>query len=207
MSETVGTIPPRYDISQVYSQAFRHVRPPFPVLVAESKTLGISPVGTIRGLGGSLKLTSVLGTPITLDTKLDGWQMPNEPTIEIRGGKNIIETQLNRGERKANVLEEINLNNYQIRIRGVILNEEEFDLYPEVDVRRLMEICEKPGSVSINNQICTIFNIFQVAIRDFNFFEVKGYAGAQAYELDLLSDEDISLEGIDRPEVRSSLTI
>lgn len=196
----IGQIPPRYDVNQAYSQAFRHVRPPFPTLLAESKTLGVSPISTIRGLKGSFKLTSALNTPLTLPTKIDGWQMPNEPTIEIRGGKNIIETQLNRGERVKNVLEEINLNNYQIRIRGVILNETEFDLYPEVDVRRLREICEIAGSVSIENGICALFNITKVAVRDFDFFEVKGYAGAQAYELDLLSDEDFELELVEEPE-------
>lgn len=200
MSETIGQIPPLYNPDAVYHQAFRHVRPPYPNLVRESQTLGISPVGTVRALKGSFQLTSIMNTPFTMPTKLDDWQMPNEPTIELRGGKNIIETQLNRGDRVQNVLEEINLNNYEIRIRGVILNEEEFDLYPEADVRRLREICEKPGSVSITNGILNLFNINQVAIRDFDFFEVMGYAGAQAYELVLLSDTDFELEIIEAPE-------
>lgn len=200
MSETVGQIPPPYNPAEVYQQAFRHVRPPYPNLVRESGTLGISPLGTVRALKGSFKLTSALNTIFTLPTKIDDWQMPNEPTIEIRGGKNIIETQLNRGDRVQNVLEEVNLNNYRIRIRGVILNEQEFDVYPEQDVRRLREICEKPGSVSIVNGITALFNITQVAISDFDFFEVKGFAGAQAYELDLFSDTDFELELIEAPE-------
>lgn len=197
----VGQIPPPYNPNDVYNLAFRHVRPPYPNLARQSGgDIGISPVGTVRALKGSFNLTSIMNTPFTMPTKLDGWQMPNEPTIEIRGGKNIIETQLNRGDRVQNVLEEINLNNYEIRLRGVIINESEFDLYPEEDVRRLREICEKPGAVSITNGILNLFNINQVAIRDVELFEVRGYAGAQAYELVLLSDEDFELEIIEAPE-------
>ena len=199
-NETPGNIPPKYDTGQVYSQAFGHVRLPYPLLLAESRELGISPVGTIKGLKGTFKLRSTLNTEYALPTKLDGWQIPQEPVISISGGKNIIETQLNRGDRVQNVIEEVNLNNYSLRIRGIIINEEDFDQYPEEDVRRLREICEKPGSITIDNGLAAVCGISKVVIRKFDFHDVEGYLGAQAFELDCLSDEDFELELVDDPE-------
>lgn len=200
MSDTIGNIGKQYDLNQVYKSAFGHARAPYPALLIESKTFGFSPVGSLKALKGTFTLRSTLGAEYTLPTKLDGWQIPQEPTLSINGGKNIVETALNRGERTQNVLEEINLNNYRIRLRGVILNEEEFDVYPETSIRRLREICEKAGSVTIENGLTTIWNISKVAIKDFEMFEVKGYLGAQAFEIDLISDQDFELELIDDPE-------
>ena len=202
---TPGNIPPRYNMNEVYKSAFGYVRPPYPALMLEGETLGLSPVGTIKALRGSFKLRSALNVEYTLPIKLDNWQLPQEPVVGIRGGKNIIETELNRGEingRKLvqNVLEEINLNNYQVRIRGIILNEEDPDAYPEDAVRRLREICEKPGSISIENGLTALWNITRVAIRDWDLREVQGYVGAQAFELDCISDVDFELEVIDAPE-------
>jgi len=205
MGETVGNIPPRYNLDAVYLQAFGHVRPPYTALVIEGKQVGVSPVGTVKALKGSFNLQSKLNAQYTLPIKLDGWQMPQEPVINIIGGKNIIETQLNRGELNGkrlvqNVLEEVNLNNYRVRIRGIILNEDDFDSYPEESVRRLREIVEKPGSVTIENGLTSLWNISKIAIQDWDLREVQGYIGAQAFELDCLSDYDVELEVIDAPE-------
>lgn len=180
--------------------------PPYPAIVAETKSAGLSPFGTIRALRGSFKLQSKLNTEYALPVKLDGWQLPQEPIISIRGGKNIIETELNRIDPKTNriqrknVLEEINLNNYKIRIRGIILSEDEFDSYPEQSVRRLREVLEKPGSISIENGLTALWNITKVAIKDWDMREVQGYLGAQSFEIECLSDEDFDLEINDNPE-------
>jgi hypothetical protein len=200
MVETPGTIPPKYDLGQVYTKAFGHVRLPYPLLLAESRELGISPVGTIKALKGSFKLKSTLNTDYALPTKLDAWQIPQEPIISIIGSKNVIETQLNRGDRTQNVIEEVNLNNYEVRIRGIILNEDQFDEYPEESVSRLREICVKPGSITIDNGLAALCGITKVVIKRFNFQEVQGYLGAQAFELECVSDEDFELELIDEPE-------
>ncbi len=190
----------KFDLNQAYQTAFNHVRAPFPLLVAESKTYGISPVGTVKALGSSFKLKTLIGTDFTAPTKIDDWQLPNEPTISIRSGKRVLDTQLNRLDpssgkiERKNVLEEVGINNYEVRLRGVIYNDTDYDSYPEADVRRLREVIEKAGSVKIENGILTLFNIGRVAIVNYDFFEVRGYIGAQAYELILLQDENLSLE-------------
>jgi hypothetical protein len=209
MSETPGNIGPKYDIDQVYKQAFGHTRPPYPVLVAQSKSIGVSPVGAVKAIRGSFKLQSKLNAEYTSPTKFkftgrDGqteeWQVPQEPSTSVSGGKNVIETALNRGERTQNVIEEINLNNYRLTIKGVIINEEDFDSYPEEDVRMLHEICEAPGSIEIQNWLVNQYGISKIVIERFEFFEVVGYIGAQAFELTCISDEDFDLELTDEPE-------
>jgi hypothetical protein len=196
---TVGDIPPKFDINQAYQRAFAYARPPFPVLVAESKTFGVSPVGTIEAIVGSFQMKSKTNADFTIPTKLDGWQMPNEPTISLRAGKRIEMTDINRLDpitgllERRNVLEEVSLGNYEIRLRGIIINEDDFDAYPKDDVIRIREICEKPGSVKIENAILGHFNINRVAIKFFDFQEVVGYVGAQAYELVLIQDDAYSL--------------
>ncbi|MFD0997679.1 DUF6046 domain-containing protein [Ohtaekwangia kribbensis] len=190
----------RFNLNEVYQAAFGTVRPPYPELVKESKGTGLLPFGSIGALKGSFKLKSIFNTDYTLPTKIDDWQIPQEPVIRIRGGVNIVETSLVRLDpvtnaiQRKNVLEEANLNNYQITIRGVILNEENFNSYPEEAIRRLKEIVEKPGSRSIENGITALWGITKIKIVDWDLDEVEGYLGAQAFELQCKSDEDFELE-------------
>lgn len=200
MADTPGQIGKQFDLSLIYEKAFRHVRPPFPTLVRRSGTLGISPVGKVKALKGSFSLRSSLGAEYTMPVKIDGFQLPQEPSIRVRGGSNIIQTALNRGDRVQNVLEEVNLNNNKITIKGLIINEEDFEEYPEVPVRRLREICEKAGAVTIDNELTTIWGVTQIKIEDWDFLDVVGYPGVQAFQLDCLSDNPLELELIDDPE-------
>src|SRR5690242_10425530 len=109
MAETIADIPPKYNVGEVYNQAFSHLRLPYPALVAEGRTAaGISPIGSIRALKGSFKLRSRLNTEYAIPTKLDGWQIPQEPLITIRGGKKIIETELNRIDPKTTKIQRKN---------------------------------------------------------------------------------------------------
>jgi hypothetical protein len=200
MEETPGTIPPRYNEDQAYKRAFGHSRPPYPTLLQQGRTIGLGISAKLKALKGSFKLQSQLGTEYALPTILDGWQVPGEPIIAINGGKNVIETKLNRGQRTQNVIEEVNLNNYKIKLRGIIINKEFEDQYPEVEVRRLREILEKPGSVSIENGLTALWNISNVVIVDWDIFEVEGDISAQAFQIDMISDRDLELEIIDDPE-------
>lgn len=200
MADQTGQTGKPYDLNQLYRQAFGHIRPPYPVLVRRSQELGISPIGSIKALKGSFSLKSSLNAEYTLPIKMDGYQFPQEPSVRIKGGSNIIQTALNRGERVQNVLEEVNLNNYEITIKGVIVNEDDFEEYPELPVRRIREICEKPGAVEIENGLTTIWGITQVKIKDFEFSELRGFPGAQSFMLECLSDQPFELELLDEPE-------
>lgn len=213
---TPGEAPPKYDAKQVYQLAFRHIRPPYPALALQSKTLGVSVgTGTLKALRGSFRLNNKLNSEYTCPTKFkfigrnglaEEWQVPQEPSTSVKGGKNLIETALTRFDPKTkrktkrNVIEEIGLNNYKVQIRGVIINEDEFDIYPSDAIATLRDICEVPGSVEIVNWHINQFGIGQIVIEDYDFFEVKGAPGTQAFEMSCLSNEAIDLEVNDDPE-------
>ncbi len=195
----------QYDLSQVYTTFFGTLRPPYPTLVLDSKQVKLSPVGTARALRGAFKFSSgISGTEFSMPTKIAGYQLPNEPTIRIRGGKEIIETKITRLDpvgflNRQNVLEEINLNNYNIRIRGLLINENDPDDYPEEQLRALREVVTQSGSVAIENAILTMWGITQIAIYDFDFPECRGMA-VQPYEIIGTSDELVDLELVERSE-------
>ena len=196
----MGYVGTTYDLNQLFKNAFGYVRPPYPTLVLESKTVGVSPAGTAKALRGAFNFSSKLGAEYTMPVALDGYQIPQEPSVFIQGSKNVIQTPLNRGDKTQNVLEEVNLNNYDIRINGIILNEDDFEEYPEDAVRRMRTICEKPGAIDIDNALTKIWGISKVQIVNFQFFEVRGYVGAQAFMIECLSDQDFELDYRDNPE-------
>lgn len=203
---TVGEQGVKYDLNQIYHQVFGYVRPPYPTLAIKSGTVGYNPVGTVRALRGVFNFSSGLGTAFTMPTKLNDFQLPNEPTIRITGSKNIIETKLTRLDpvglvNKQNVLEEINLNNFRIMIQGIMINEDDPEDYPETQMRELRDILLTSGSVRIENALCSMWGISQVAFQDWDFKEVKGNIAVQAYSLVAYSDEFIDLE-VAQPERR-----
>lgn len=213
---TIGDIPPPYNADEVYRAAFRHIRPPFPALALQSNALAISAgAGTIRALRGSFRLQSKLGTPYTCPTKFkflgrngvqEEWQVPQEPSTSIRGGKTTVETELTRFDAatkrkvKRNVIEEIGLKSYRIEMRGVIVNEEDFDAYPYDAIATMRDLVEAIGAVEIINEHVNQFGIGQVVIDDVNIFEINGFPNAQAFELSMVGDEPIELELTDEPE-------
>lgn len=135
-------------------------------------------------------LVSVFGTPIFMPVKLDNMWLPNEPLITINGVNTIIKTPLTGV--KGSVKEFINTEDYQISIKGLIINEESDDL-PEEMVRSIRTICEKRQSVDIENRLLTLFDIHQVAIETFSFPGVEGYQNIQAYEINCISDWPLDL--------------
>lgn len=215
-SNMAGENPPKYDPTRVYQQAFRHVRPPYPALALQSNTLGLSVgLGSIKALRGSFRLASKLGAEYTCPTKfkflgrnglLEEWQVPQEPSTSVRGGKNIVETQLTRFDSKSkkkikrNVIEEIGLNNYRIQMRGVIINESDDDAYPYDAVATLRDVAEATGSVEIINWHVNQFGVSSIVIEDFDFFEINGFPNAQAFELSAIGDEAVELELVNEPE-------
>lgn len=212
---TIGQIPPPYSADEVYRAAFRHLRPPFPTLL-QGNALSISAgAGTLKALRGSFRLASKLNTEFTCATKFkftgrnaiqEEWQVPQEPSTSVRGGKSLVETELTRFDAaskrkiKRNVIEEIGLKNYRIQMRGIIVNEDDFEAYPFGDIATMRDLVEATGAVEIINWHVNQFGVGLVVIEDFDFFEINGFPNAQAFELSLIGDEPIELELTDEPE-------
>lgn len=182
-----------FELQDLYYSAFGYIKPPFPQVGLIPK---INPFGAVQAISGSFFNKGKLAAytqHVTFNAELaDEYQLPCEPTVAVFGTKNVIETYLNRGERTQNVLEEINLDNYKVRIRGVIYNADD-DRYPEEEVRKINAIYEKPGSRTIKSEMLSLLGITKVAIVRITWPELPGYPGAQPYELDCLSDQDFEL--------------
>jgi hypothetical protein len=142
----------------------------------------------------SVEGRSALGTPFFMPVELDGWKLPNEPLIEISGSKTLIKTQLDNN--KGTFKELFAINDYQVIIRGFCV-EDNSDNYPEAQVRRLKNLCEKRSSIIIVNKLTGYFSIDKIVIESYNFPAIEGYQNLQPYELMCWSDKDFSLDLIE----------
>jgi hypothetical protein len=200
----------KFDLNELYQRAFGLVRLPYPVVAVEAGIAGVNnPVATVKAYAGSLGKSRLGGNyyfPLTVVRKAgegveEGgeYTFPNEPVFTISGAKQIIQTKVNRFDGKVvykqNVLEEFNLENYQVKIRGLIINEEDFDEYPEVEVMKMKAIFEMPGSLEVKNcQLLNLHRIYRLAFERIKWIEVSGNPSVQAYEIECLSDQEFDLE-------------
>ena len=118
------------------------------------------------------------------------------PVISISSRKTIIETPLT--ERRGTVKELINMQDYEIVIKGFIIgNSNEF---PEAEVGRLRTIYEQNSALSVQCPLTDIFLLRpdrsgsdQVVIRELIFPAVKGVKNIRPYQLRMVSDEPFNL--------------
>ena len=206
-----------FDLNDVYKGLFGYVAPPFPAVLIQEKTF---PVPAFPGVASAIPasnegrseinfqtLVSDSGVKLRLPVMLrpafkkytsddEGWvQLPNEPIMSLRTNKNIVITTVNRGKRKGDVIEEINLGGWQIGLEGIIYNDE--GDYPESEVSQLRQLLEEPGSLEIKCLLAKVFGIKYVVIKQAQFDRREGQVvNLVTYSLGLQSDEDFDLEQI-----------
>ena len=150
-------------------------------------------------LQGDFNPNSDNGVRLFMPIKLDGIQLQNEPLVELRGKNMIKRTELTGEHRegvtnkRGTVKELINIDDYKITIRGIVINDESEE-YPEAAMRQIRKIVEARRSVSIECQLTNIFNITLMAIEDHSYPAVPGLQHAQGYEIVGDSDEDFESE-------------
>lgn len=210
-----------FNLPQIYQQAFGgHVGLPFPgsradvarvnILKMFGKDIYEAPavkpatgfnVPTVPEWKPGLR-TSVLGTPIYMPVKIclpgeditrndDLFWLPNEPLLEFNGGAEIVQEPKAGGN--GSFKEFMGLNDYEITIRGVAVNEEDIDEYPEKDVARIRQLCESGQPLEARSPLLRLFGISMIAIKSWRFPAAEGLYSAQAYELQCLSDEPVEL--------------
>ncbi len=129
---------------------------------------------------------------------LKTWELPY-PVISIYSRKTMIETPVT--ERRGTVKELINIQDYDITIKGFIITKA--NEFPENDVTTLRNIYEQNAALSIQCPLTDIFLLRpdrsgsdQVVITELKFHEVSGIKNVRPYELRLLSDEPFNLTAI-----------
>jgi len=130
-------------------------------------------------------------------TSKKSWQLPY-PVISVESSKTIVRTQLT--ERRGTVKELINIADYQITIKGLILGESEF---PETVISTLRDIYERNTPLSIQCPLTDIFLLRpdrsgsdQVVISELKLPAAGSSESVRPYELKLISDEIFNLISI-----------
>lgn len=135
---------------------------------------------------------STLGTPFFMPCKINGFQLPNEPIITIKGNKTIIETPMDGDE--GTFKEQFSMSDWQIHIKGLCILDEDSDEYPEEQVRSIRNLIQKKTGLDVVCRLLSIFNIDHIAIYDYDFPAIEGSPGIQPYELQCKSDKYFDLE-------------
>lgn len=174
-----------FDIPALYAATFNYNSRAFEFEHKQQGTLG-APYYSVTDLGREYYL------PVFLDD----FELPN-PVISIDGRKIIVETPM--VERKGTVKEIINIDDYQIIIRGIITNKDRNSM-PEETLTKMRELFEKNEAVTIMNVLTDIFlktpdrkGYDKVVIKDFRIVPTPGVKNCCGYEMALLSDEAFSL--------------
>ncbi len=181
-----------FDLNDLYYSLYGYVAPPFPALDdLKSQLLPSSPLGTINALVEQYKKT-LIGTEMLMPLKLgilqkEGWEVPTEPMISIRGGHRIIRRYPNRSTKGGSIKERWSSDDYGITIKGALINFKE-EKYPEDQVKRLREVCEYKGSVKVENTLFRIFGIERIVINNYDIPFTKGLP-IQSYTINAYSDQ------------------
>ena len=126
------------------------------------------------------------------------WMLPY-PVISVTTKKTIVETALT--ERRGTVKEIVNIQDYEIIIKGFIVgNDNEF---PEQEITTLRSVYELNAPVSIQCPLTDIFLLRpdrsgsdQAVIRELKFPALPGVKHVRPYELSMVSDEPFNLISI-----------
>lgn len=177
-----------FDITKLYNATFGYRGLPFPYGGFEQ----LNPIGDLEQLSGALKYNTKTGQPLFMAMILGGYDMPNEPTIEVSVSKHIVQTPLAGFESQGTVKELISTEDYKIKIRGVVFSED-YKKYPIDEVSALRQLFEKNEALSVENTLLNLLGVDQLILKNFKLPEMVGVQHAQAYEFTAVSDGDILL--------------
>lgn len=138
--------------------------------------------------------TNALGLPMQfpLSFALEGaepWLLPQEPMITITGQHILTKRQVAKGKIRGSIKERWTLDDYSIRIEGVIIGVD--GRYPKAEVQRLKEYLEA-AKVSAYCPIFELFGITRIVFESWEFPHTSGEAN-QNYSIQALSDDTYKL--------------
>ena len=117
------------------------------------------------------------------------------PIVSISSQKTIVETPMT--ERKGSVKELVNINGYEISVKGLLINKK--NEYPEDLVKALKSVFEVDTQMIMRCAATDIFLTdigYNVVLRSMSLPEVKGIKNVIGYDLRFVSDLIFDLEEI-----------
>jgi hypothetical protein len=134
------------------------------------------------------------GRLVFMPVAIDGYTLPNEPTITFIRKKRIVTTAMAGAKLEGDVKELISLGDWDITIRGIAINYASTAFYPEDLVREIEELEERREALPIVCALTSLLGIYNIVIKEIRLPEMLGIQHAQAYELICVSDRDFILE-------------
>lgn len=186
------------DIKAEFIKRFGYVAKPFPIGgIPDPKNL--IPGGSF--IGSDKDKLSMLGQKIFLPVRLkipeegEDWiQLPNEPIMSIENNMIVEKTSVTRGNGRGSVKEIINMDDYIVRLDGLIINEEE-KAYPSAIISDIRKLMEYPGALQIDSELTRLYNITLVVRQSYNApRDNSDKLRVQKYSIEFISDEDFELE-------------
>ena len=183
-----------YTINELYKQAFGEDANPYRV---DTERVDPAPVTE-----GEPRRDDWLGRNIQMPFNLGTFSFPDEPLIQLSFRRQVVSKNV-AGGRGSVVDEIINDGYYQLRIRGIFVNDN--DVYPIEDMLTLRAILSIRGAIPVTNLICRVMGIRQIIIIGANFPDMPDIAGAQAFEILAKQTTDVELELIEQLEQKTTL--
>lgn len=140
---------------------------------------------------------SYLGTPVfsrltlvnpenrTVKIDLD------EVLIEISQSVNVVTTAING--RDGTIKEYISASDWNVSIRGVLVNPQDGYNPPIQQFQTLLQLCSLPVALECESKYLQLFDIFNLVITEKSFPQSKGFQNVQPFELSCISDKPIEL--------------
>lgn len=121
------------------------------------------------------------------------FELPASTMVEFSRSKNIIETQVAGGD--GTIKELFSFADWQIRIRGVCLDDPSHPQYPTaVQQREALEAWENiAGAIEVEGALFAAKSIFSIVIKDFSIASIQGSHGLIPFEISCASDVPLEL--------------
>ena len=185
-------IPPPTDRTALITKQFGFIGLPYPLALGGKAEVVRIPQGLTPVAEQQLRqaVTSANGAQLMMPTFLDGYQLPNEPLVQINLEKSLVITDLAGYD--GSVIENMGRRPYQITISGVVVNETSED-YPEKEVQALINLCRKNAALPVFGLLFELFNITLMAVDGLSLPPEPGLLSGQPYQIRGFSDLDIDL--------------
>lgn len=188
-----------FDIAQLYRQAWGTVPYVFPAKGSQdvaTKGAGYQFVPLDKAVAGEygspFYTTDVLGREVFCPVKLNGIWL-DYPTVRIEGSVNIVSTPM--VERKGSVHEIISTDDYQINIRGLIINHYGGEI-DDAKINTYFNFLEANKNVEMRCVLTDrpLHEQYQVIVKRVSMPELFGVKHVYRYEMELVSDFVFTLE-------------
>jgi hypothetical protein len=143
------------------------------------------------GKGEAINWKSIVDG-VSYDDSCKSMVLPATTLVDFTQAKIIERTQV--PGRKGSVKEYIGLDDWRIRIRGILINFNREDELPEEEIKALKNLKNVPVAIPIICEMAQWLDISDVVIENIDFPAIEGYGNMQPFTIDCLSDDAFELK-------------